>query len=1076
MPERIYKLQPNRTMQLRGFDHLGAAAALHSTSASSFKVSGIFRDAADFAVLILYDADNFYEHPLLKYLPDFDFTGLVLTFDLAYGTGLQPIDSPKYNWIDWASLDCVREDGSTANVRLWDYAALQAGSFSVASGTFDFETGPDGPQPFDRVSLWFQNLAYDFIVPAGASEVEYQFFAAGTGRVHNITVNGRNYSHTESDPNGESSAGQALALVNAINAGDGDAQVSAAIGSVSHAVRLSVRPSALGQSIPVSASDSNVPTTLSSTTLAAVIADLRDQINSTDWIAANASFSLRASSTDTAITIRASRYGTVDANGPTVTWVSGARFTGLAAGSVVTIAGTNYLIAEVNGPGQLTLTGSAGTQRGAPFVAERGGYDGNMIEMYSLSKTATLKCTQSSVRFNGGSSDVTWRCSIDFSARGINRLRQCWLTFAPPLANGSAFADTAWEAAFTNWNLAGPEETRALKVAGPGSVRVEESDSWCTYTGNWTLKSGFFSNSFAKAASAAGDSVEVFYSCQYPHDVYIGTSLYTDNGSAAVRLDGDAETDLNCYLQSEPPVNTRRKVRAAVPAGKHTVKLTVKSGIFYFDFLEAAVPSDVPDPLPARVNISPALDYSTDHTYKLPPARILWNFDQLGFAGPMNEYIGVFWWNQRARRGGVIPKKVITFSGAWAGGDSVFLMIGDFNIGKSVFPADTPETIAAHFARYINGLFVGIWASAEANVLTITYRSASYAFVIEISQSSARGVVSSPGSVEVGDPGTWEVDVSQSPALNRGAQAWHKDLYEQCQARGCEIITAVSMELVFPPAGFAAQYSDGTPVTTDVGFGALRSTHCAQSSPMLNYHKAVYEGIADLQAAAGLKPRLQFGEHLWWFFEKAGVGMAYYDAETKAAGAAALGRPLHVFTGPDDDPGVNAGADAIFLRNRLRDHVAALVAHVRSLHPNAVFELLFPYDVNHPTPVQNILYDPPYWLGGRLNRFVNLPTEWEQKQTSGFDLLKLEALGFGANFRSLDLAKTAIRFPLELGWPRDSVRYLVPVFGHACPWEKEYLVAKGSGIPIINLWAFDQVSIFGLNVKEPRSARRAARF
>ena len=70
----------------------------------------MFRDAADFAVLILYDADNFYEHPRLKYLPDTDFSGLTLTFDVHY-TGLMPLDSPKYPTIDWPYLDVIRPDG-----------------------------------------------------------------------------------------------------------------------------------------------------------------------------------------------------------------------------------------------------------------------------------------------------------------------------------------------------------------------------------------------------------------------------------------------------------------------------------------------------------------------------------------------------------------------------------------------------------------------------------------------------------------------------------------------------------------------------------------------------------------------------------------------------------------------------------------------------------------------------------------------------------------------------------------------------------------------------------------------------
>ena len=104
MPERICKFQPDRTLSLRGFDSFAAAASIHDVSPNGFTVSGTFRDPADFAVAVLYDADNVYEHPLIKYLPDFNLSGLVLNFDLLYSDGLQPIDSPKYNWIDWATL------------------------------------------------------------------------------------------------------------------------------------------------------------------------------------------------------------------------------------------------------------------------------------------------------------------------------------------------------------------------------------------------------------------------------------------------------------------------------------------------------------------------------------------------------------------------------------------------------------------------------------------------------------------------------------------------------------------------------------------------------------------------------------------------------------------------------------------------------------------------------------------------------------------------------------------------------------------------------------------------------------
>src|SRR5579862_9667636 len=160
MPERINKFQPDRTLYLRGFDTFAAAASIHNASPTGFQISGIFRDPADFAVAVLYDADNAFEHPSIRYLPDFNFAGLTLNFSLLYSDGLQPIDSPKYNWIDWATLDCIRADGSTGQVRLWDNAMLADSSFPAASGVFNVISSGI-VQPYDRVTLWYQNLAFD---------------------------------------------------------------------------------------------------------------------------------------------------------------------------------------------------------------------------------------------------------------------------------------------------------------------------------------------------------------------------------------------------------------------------------------------------------------------------------------------------------------------------------------------------------------------------------------------------------------------------------------------------------------------------------------------------------------------------------------------------------------------------------------------------------------------------------------------------------------------------------------------------------------------------------------------------
>ncbi len=197
--------------------------------------------------------------------------------------------------------------------------------------------------------------------------------------------------------------------------------------------------------------------------------------------------------------------------------------------------------------------------------------------------------------------------------------------------------------------------------------------------------------------------------------------------------------------------------------------------------------------------------------------------------------------------------------------------------------------------------------------------------------------------------------------------------------------------------------------------------------------------------------------------------MAYYDDETVAAAQAALGRPLHVFTGPNDDPSVNGGADATFLRNRLRDHVAALVADLRSAYPTVKCEVLFPYDVNYPTPVPA---GAPI-VGGRLNSFINLPVEWRSKATSGLDRMKIEALAFGTSLRDMDLAKAAIELFPSFGWPSDSLRYLVPVFGTATPWHRELALTHAAGIATNNLWAFDHICLYNLDVPERGLERRS---
>ncbi len=176
--ERIYKLQPNRSMYLRGFSGIDSPASMHSASATGFTISGVFRDPAAFWVLVLFDVDDFYNHPRIKPLPDGNLKGLVLDFDVQF-TGLAALDTPKYPAIDFPFLNFIRMDGTAGRVDI-SYAntqtaiggtstntlanaiptSVRSGSHTAASATISVAT--NGPIAGDVLTLWWENYAYSY--------------------------------------------------------------------------------------------------------------------------------------------------------------------------------------------------------------------------------------------------------------------------------------------------------------------------------------------------------------------------------------------------------------------------------------------------------------------------------------------------------------------------------------------------------------------------------------------------------------------------------------------------------------------------------------------------------------------------------------------------------------------------------------------------------------------------------------------------------------------------------------------------------------------------------------------------
>ena len=165
---------------------------------------------------------------------------------------------------------------------------------------------------------------------------------------------------------------------------------------------------------------------------------------------------------------------------------------------------------------------------------------------------------------------------------------------------------------------------------------------------------------------------------------------------------------LDCYYPAATPSQTRRLIFSGVAAGQHKVVITLSGNknassqgwYFYFDFLECAVASDVPDPVATTTAVAVATDFDTDNTYKLSPQRLLWNIQKLGLLGEIDHYCGVFWWKQSVASNPAYPTCTVTFSGNWNDQDVVWLHVGGSAIGKTVFGAqDNSSTIARHLGR-----------------------------------------------------------------------------------------------------------------------------------------------------------------------------------------------------------------------------------------------------------------------------------------------------------------------------------------------------------------------------------------
>jgi hypothetical protein len=164
MPETLQKLQPDRDLQCYFFEP-SAVAALSSTSATGYTVSGTWRQQFDWAV-IEWNRDNVFEHPAFRYLPDGDLSGLTLSYQETRDNCI-PLDSDLYATVAWPTLRIWANNGSGEQIYqipLTSYATAVAGSYQ--SATVQFTLG-GAPTAGDYVGLAFLSEHYPYQLNTG---------------------------------------------------------------------------------------------------------------------------------------------------------------------------------------------------------------------------------------------------------------------------------------------------------------------------------------------------------------------------------------------------------------------------------------------------------------------------------------------------------------------------------------------------------------------------------------------------------------------------------------------------------------------------------------------------------------------------------------------------------------------------------------------------------------------------------------------------------------------------------------------------------------------------------------------
>jgi len=755
--------------------------------------------------------------------------------------------------------------------------------------------------------------------------------------------------------------------------------------------------------------------------------------------------------------------------------VSGDTLEIVAAGIVSKINADSVMVAATNTGSVITLRSVGLVVDGIPVLK---GANGNKLGAYGTVAGTSEYWEPAAALFSGGESPTKWRVELPMSSLTdkdgrtvpMQKVRKMRWTYAAAMQTG-AYERSEFAVVASNWSVTGTN--RAYRVAGPGSRRLEDDHKSVSYYGsNWNKTKGNFSGGTIKYTGTYGDSVTIPYRCPQTHELYLGTRLLTAGADIALRVDSETPRVISLRANGEDVL--MRIPLGQYGPGDHTVLVSHNGpggNAFYFDFLEVAIPASTVSDQPVEPTVTLATDWDTDHSLAVPAERTAWMIHSLGFRGRVNHYVGALWFYELYRKNHQHASATVTFTGTPAVNEYSDITIGRVGQPESQILVrhlnlygDTAESIAKAFELEFNRGYTAIRAEAVGTTLTIYARAMGETGEdVSLSAGPTTGpftLTASSTNLTGGVNGDWYTDTTADPRINRACRDWSLAFYQSCMSYGLDMTAAFSLELQHgdptAEAGIAQRYSNNEACLLNTP--ALQTNFSPASR---TYWEKVHLEMADILAAAGYVPYLQFGEVQWWYFANMGpfdpaISMPYYDQYTKDQFLAAHGFPLRYIGDQNVDP-ADFPEEAAFLPSLIGAFTDEIRDYVLDAHPNCRFEVLYPTDVN----------DTPW---GRL---VNYPdAAWTPAKLS---TLKTESFGFTFS-RDLNKSKYSIGFGEGKGFPRNQRSFLVGPGDSSTTWQKEARIAKNQNLESIVLFALDQFCLIGYPVPFWRNKKKSSQF